>query len=72
MVDALMRIRVNGPPLEGYTWHDYVHAWVNSGHYLTDDILYNARPSKSMHQLHDESIGESELDDIFYSKSNIY
>ena len=71
-VEALLRIRINGPKLEHWTWHDYVHAWINSGHYLTDDILYSNKPSKNANQLHDESIGESELDGIYYSTSQIY
>ena len=37
-IDALMRIRINGPPLEKFDAMAYSEEWVRRGYLLVDDI----------------------------------
>ena len=51
-------------------WPDYAKAWIyDYGHVFTDDILY---PDKKGNILRNDDSKKSFIDDIYYSKTNIY
>ena len=78
-LDAILRVRINGPELEDFAGLPYAKHWVNTGHWLTDsrDIARNpkagmtAKEREVVDGVVDE-IYEAEEAKKFLRKSNLF